>query len=268
MIRGARLLALALCAVAGLAGARERVLIPVGGTPLRLEAFVYAPATAGPHPVIVYSHGSSAGQPRATLTARRQAEFFVARGFAVVVAMRRGRGASSGESMESEEKNCDPASWKPGIASAFEDLTAVIDHARTLAGRRPLLLAGASRGGYLSVAYAADGPRRDQVAGVINFSGGWVAQAQDQCPEDFNDSSFAAFGARARAPMLWVYGAQDPYYGAEAIPRYAAQFRAGGGQMTLVSLEGRGHDVAEHPSLWKDAADAFLARFAGANAGP
>lgn len=255
-----------LCALFGVARAGEQVFIPVSGGAVRLQAFIYGPAG---RPVLIYNHGSSGGHPKSTQRARRQAEFFVARGFTVIIPMRRGRGASTGESLESEEKNCDLASWKPGLAASFDDLTAVIHHARTLTANpaSPILLAGASRGGFLSVAYAAQGPLRDQVAGVISFAGGWVAQAEDQCPQDFNATSFATFGAQASAPMLWIYGDQDPFYEAGSAAAYADRFRAAGGRLTLVRLSGQGHDVAEHPRLWTDAVDAFLAPFRGATVG-
>lgn len=261
MRRAAPAVLAALLAVSGLASADSRIFIPVDGTPVRLEAFVYSPDGPGPHPVVIYSHGSSAGHPKASLRARRQAQYFVARGFTVLVPMRRGRGASTGESLESEDKNCDLASWKPGLASAFDDLTAAIDHARTLPGvaADSLVLAGASRGGFLSVAYAAEGARRSQVRAVINFAGGWVAQAEDRCPEDFNASSFAAFGPRAAAPMLWVYGGKDPFYEAGAPASYAHRFLAAGGRLDFVLLHDQGHDVAEDPRRWPGTLDALLA---------
>jgi hypothetical protein len=71
-----------------------------------------------------------------------------------------------------------------GLQSAFQDVDAVIDYAQSLpfADASRITLVGMSRGGFLSIAYAAEGRERARVRSVINFVGGWVAQAEDQCP--------------------------------------------------------------------------------------
>jgi len=240
---------------------------------LRLHAFVYKPLGAGPHPVVIFSHGSAAGNPKANIRASVQAEYFAQRGFIVVVPMRRGRGASTGVSLESEEKNCDVRSWEPGLRAAFEDLSAVFGYVDTLAGADAsrVVLAGASRGGFLSVAYAASGERRATVVGVINFVGGWVAQAEDDCPTDFNHASFTDFGARTKVPMLWLYGENDPFYSGESIRSYAEAFKSGGGDIRfdlVKGVPGNGHALPGHPSLWGAAVDSYLASLGFRLAGP
>lgn len=233
------------------------------GTPVALEAFVYRPDSPGPNPVVVYSHGSAAGRPRASLPARAQAQYFASRGFVVIVPMRRGRGGSSGTSPEPEEKNCDPESWAPGLQAAFEDLTAAIAHAATIDGADAsrVVLAGASRGGFLSVAYAAAGERRAAAVGAINFSGGWVAQAEDQCPVDFNRAAFQRMGSASRVPMLWLYGENDPYYLTQDVADYAEVFKAAGGRLRFErvgDVPGDGHQLVSHPALWRRQVDAYL----------
>ena len=63
-----------------------------------------------------------------------------------------------------------------------------------------VVLAGESRGGFLSVAYAAQGARRSRVVGVVKFVGGWVAQAEDRYPTDFNEVAFRRYGMPFTAP--------------------------------------------------------------------
>jgi len=96
------------------------------------------------------------------------------------------------------------------------------------ASSHAVVLAGASRGGFLSVAYAAVGERWSSIVGVVNFVGGWVAQAEDNCPVDFNYTSFSALGAKTKVPMLWLYGENDAFYSWESIESYAKGFRASG----------------------------------------
>jgi dienelactone hydrolase len=265
-----RLLAcLGLASALACAQAAQAVSIPVAsatgatGTVIRLEAFVYEPVGDGPHPVVVFSHGSSAGRPKASLRARRQAEYFASRGFIVVVPMRRGRGGSTGLSLESEVKNCDIQSWAPGLQSSFEDLTAVLTYVQTLKGADAsrVLLAGTSRGGFLSVAYSALGERRRILVGVINFAGGWVAQAEDNCPTDFNHISFAEFGHGTSVPSLWLYGENDTFYSTESIHGYAEAFRAKGALLRFQVVPGvpeNGHGLADHPTLWAPIVDSYL----------
>ena len=255
---------------ASVAGAQARVTIPVptrvGGTAraLQLEGFLYRPRGTGPFPVVVLNHGSAAGAPKESWPAARLAEYFVQHNMVVVVPMRRGRGHSEGVSLESEERNCDPTSWRPGLDAAFADLTAAIDYARHVAGvdSTRVLLAGVSRGGFLSVAYAARGARRSSITGVVNWVGAWVAQRDDRCPRDFNEISFTEFGGDARAPMLWLYADNDPYNDATSIEKYARAFRAAGGKVQFVmcrTVPANGHSLPDYPELWRNTTDAYLA---------
>lgn len=266
-----RLLAccIALASALACAPAAQLVSIPVAPTgdanaaSIRLETFVYQPAGDGPHPVVVFSHGSSAGRPKASLRARSQAEYFASRGFIVVVPMRRGRGGSTGLSLESEVKNCDISSWAHGLQASFDDLTAVLTYVQALKGADAtrVLLAGTSRGGFLSAAYAAMGEKRRILKGVISFAGGWVAQAEDNCPTDFNHTSFAEFGHRTSVTSLWLYGENDPFYSAESIRSYANAFQSKGALLQFQLVPGvpeNGHGLADHPALWKPMVDSYL----------
>lgn len=244
----------------------ERVLLPVRGHPgVILEAFVYRPEVVGPSPILIFNHGAAGGEPKRSFRARAEAEAFVKRGFLVIVPMRRGRGGSTGVSPESEAKNCDLTSWLPGISLSFDDLTAAIDFGLKLpeTDKSGVILAGTSRGGFLSVAYAAEGERRSDVQAVINFSGGWVAQAEDMCPEDFNLVAFTRYGARTRARTLWLYGVGDPFYEPEAPQAYAKAFEKAGGRVAFKSTTasvGNAHFLSNHPPLWTTDVDAFLAQ--------
>jgi dienelactone hydrolase len=260
----------ALVVGASSARAQARITIPVStrvaGTArvLQLEGFLYRPRGTGPFPVVVLNHGSAGGSPKASLPAARLAGYFVRHNMIVVVPMRRGRGRSEGVSLESEERNCDPTSWWPGLDAAFADLSAAIDFARHLSGvdSTRLLLAGVSRGGFLSVAYAARGARRSSITGVVNWVGAWVAQRDDRCPRDFNAISFAEFGREAAAPMLWLYADNDPFNDATSIEQYARAFHAAGGKAQCVLLHTTaevGHALADYPELWRDTTDAYLA---------
>lgn len=230
---------------------------------LRLEATVYRPMVEGRRPLVIINHGSTGGgtvPATQTNTYEKQAPFFLERGFAVIAPMRKGRGKSDGSYAESEAQVCDFDEWTAGIASALEDLEAVIDYASTLPYVDPsrIVLVGMSRGGFLSVAYSARGRAAQQVCGVINFVGGWV---RDRCPEDFNRASFAAFGSRARHRMLWLYADNDAYYGETAVRSYAQAFIDAGGQADFrlySGVAGDGHYLQDQLHVWAPDAGRFL----------
>lgn len=234
------------------------------GAVFSLQAFVYRPMVGGKHPVLLLSHGSSGGDPKQETPQAEQAKFLTDRGYLVVVPMRRGRGTSGGSSLESEDKNCDPASWRTGLDAAFEDVTAALDFAAALpdVDASRVVLAGESRGGFLSVAYAAQGARRASVVGAINFVGGWVAQAEDHCPADFNEVAFRRYGASASIPELWLYGDNDRFYSTSSIRSYVRAFRSRGGKAAfnlIANVPNNGHWLPGYPQLWSAQVDRYLA---------
>jgi len=246
------------------------VRIPVtepgaGGKRLSLEATLYRPAGGGPHPVVLFNHGSTGGGTVAasvTLRPTRQAPFFVERGFAVLAPMRRGRGASEGVSAE-YEGTCDPQILAPGLARGIEDVDAAMTYVRAQpwadAGR--VVIAGQSPGGILSVAYAAHRP--GAVRAAINFAGGWTRDGCDEGGHGFNQATFSAAGGRARVPMLWLYAEQDRFYSVPWIRRYHLGFAQAGGDAMLhvfPAFGGEGHRLVDRVEIWQSAANEFLRR--------
>jgi dienelactone hydrolase len=84
-----------------------------------------------------------------------------------------------------------------------------------------LALAGHSRGGVLSAAYAADHP--GTLKGALNFSGGWK---QDTCGmQDINLDLFAAIGQRTATPGLFLYARGDGFYADASMQKYGEAYR-------------------------------------------
>ena len=198
---------------------------------------------APPAPLAVLSHGSSDGvDPRITISMEGEARWLRDRGYAVLVPMRRGRGASDG--VYAETNCCDledlvPRDCSAGLSEALDDLHAAMGFGLRQPGVRPdpVLLAGVSRGGFLSIAYAGLHPM--EVSGVISFVGGWTA---DWCNGDFNTQRLAEAGAGAKAPQLWLHAENDLYYGADHIRENHAAFTAAGGRAAMHMLAGVPHD--------------------------
>jgi pimeloyl-ACP methyl ester carboxylesterase len=117
-----------------------------------------------------------------------------------------------------------------------------------------VLIAGQSRGGILSVAYAAE--RAETVRGVINFAGGWTSQRCDEGGRGFNSATFRSAGGRTRIPMLWLYAEEDGLLGIVGERYYGPLPRRRVAAFTFPrSADGR---LVDRVELWK--ADDFLQR--------
>ena len=249
----------------------ETVWIPMTEKPplgapreLSLEGMLYRPASPGRVAVIVFNHGSTgAGRvsPKSTDQYRypEVARFFVERGWAVLVPMRRGRGASGGEYLERYE--CDRATLERGVDRAVGDLDAVLAFVSSQPWADPdrLLLGGMSRGGLLSVLYPSR--RGTKAKGVINFAGGWTVERCDRVTR-FNGDSFAEAGRSGKLPMLWVYSENDRNYGPGAVQSYHRAFIQAGGTAELQIFPPIGHDghilLPGAVTVWQTAVQDFL----------
>jgi pimeloyl-ACP methyl ester carboxylesterase len=241
----------------------EEIRIPErqGGRPEKttwLQATVYRSPRSGRQPVIVFNHGSTGnGKVSASAVARmwNEAMAFREMGFATVVPMRRGRGGSGGEFLE----EAPDAGSEAQLDRALADLDATVDFMREQSFVDPdrVIVAGQSRGGFLSVVYAARHP--DKVAGVVNFSGGWWGERAPR--SEFNFQEVGVAGRGSRVPMLWLYADHDSYYSLGYVERLFAAFKAAGGRGALFEvrdLPGEGHFLSSWPEKWSGAVRSYL----------
>jgi dienelactone hydrolase len=264
-------LAALLCGAVAQAQQTRMVPVKVDGQTLRLEMRIYAPASETAAPTLVFNHGST-GRGRDPLLFTRSidfpalAQFFVERGFAVVMPMRRGRGGSEGLYDEgfaadrSQGYTCDPSRSIPGADRALRDIEAAMDAilAMPFVDRTRVVIGGQSRGGILSVAYAGRHP--EQLKGVINFVGGWMS---DRCAtaSEINQTLLNR-GAQYPEEMIWLYGDQDPFYSLAHTRENFAVFRTAGGKGAFHEFpappDGNGHRISSHPDLWRADVDRYL----------
>jgi dienelactone hydrolase len=231
---------------------------------LQLEATLYRPSSAGPHPVVVFNHGSTgAGRqsPRVTVRYPETARFFVERGMAVLTAMRRGRGGSGGEYLE--RYDCDSAVLAAGVERAIADLDTVMAFVtqQPWADTTRLVLGGMSRGAFLSIVYSSS--RRTRARGVINFAGGWTVERCDT-RLGFHERVLTQAGRAAPVPTLWLYSENDRNYGPAAIRSYHRAFTGAGGRADLHLFPPIGHDghilLPPRVDVWSSAVGDFLDR--------
>lgn len=249
----------------------SRVHDPALGRPCNLAATFYCPPgepKRGGWPLVVFSHGSTAGPGRIPrrqmLRYPLQARYFLDRGFAFLVPMRRGRGESEGDYVEGYA--WDRLKFAEGFSHALDDLAAVIAHMRRqpqINGRR-IVVAGQSRGGLLSIAYAGQHPQG--IAGGISFAGGWIGDPGGTIVDpgaagDFIRDVCMRAGAGAATPSLWLY-ASDDLYPPASVRRWHDAYTAAGGEAQLYIFppvaDGGRQRLLDRPVLWQSAVDAYL----------
>jgi dienelactone hydrolase len=240
------------------------------GKPVRLEVVIFRPQGTGPFPLAVINHGSTGrGTNPALFTetwfSADLAELLNDRGWIVAFPQRRGRGKSDGRYDEGLQEvrllgyACNTDIALRGADRALGDIDAAIAvlRRRQDVAPGPILIGGISRGGILSIAYA--GRHLKQVAGVINFVGGWLGERCDVA-STVNHALFER-GAAYKRPTIWLYGQHDPFYSIAHSRDNFAAFEKAGGRGQFLEFEapaGHGHFILGRPNLWSGPIDSYL----------
>lgn len=240
------------------------------GKAIRLEVVIFRPSGPGPFPLAVINHGSTGrgdkpAQFTETVFFTELADFLNDRGWIVAFPQRRGRGKSDGLYDEGLADNRirgytgDIYTTSRGADRALSDIDAAITALRKRqdVASAPVLIGGNSRGGVLSIAYAGLHP--EQVAGVINFVGGWLSESYSTA-STVNRLLFIR-GASYGRPTIWLYGQHDTNYSIAHCRDNFAAFEKAGGLGKFVEFDmpvGQGHFVIGRPSLWSGPIDSYL----------
>ena len=265
--------------VTGTAGAQgattpdggELWLIPSPAAGILMRASVYRPAGAGPFPLAIINHGSEqdpnerALAPLPAFPALTQ--WFLARGYAVVVPERLGHGLTGGPYLE-DQGPCDGPDYVAAGNGAADSIAAAMKYMAGQAGFRPtgIIVAGNSAGAWGALALAARHPAG--VSAVVDFAGGRGGHDDGMplknCSPDRLVAAAGIFGKGERIPTLWLYAANDTYFPPELSQRMADAFRAAGGNveyhlLPAVGEEGHGLITTSGPSApWVPYVDAFV----------
>lgn len=263
------LLALLLCQPV-LAGERqERLQIPFpanrNGEAVHLEGLLLMPDGPGPFPLAVLNHGTGA-------QAKRQkpedldflARWFLDRGWAAAMVMRRSFGKSGG--LYHEAYACPNPDYLKAGQRAAEDVRASIAHLRDLPGidRERIVLVGQSSGGWAVLAAAAEAI--PGVRGTVSFAGGRGGNQKGErnCPPEENlIEAGRSFGRQAKVPSLWIYAANDNLTPIDLMRRVQEAYAQGAPDSVLRYYDdpkAGGHFVLRHPEYWGGELEAFLAR--------
>ena len=233
----------------------------------------YRPRGSGPFPWLVMSHGT-APTPAANRTIGRYRSLnpireWVRRGYAVIVPVRRGYGASGGATFGDSYGTCARPDFRRAAEGAALDLLATIEWARSQPDldQKRWLLVGQSAGGFASIYTASKRPQG--LVAVLAFAPGRGGRPDTHpglpCAPEPMARLFAAIGPRITVPVLWFYAENDAYIGPAAAKLWFESFSAAGGRGELVMLppfpDNRGHGVypsAKGAPLWTAAVAKFF----------
>lgn len=213
-----------------------------------LTGTLYKPKGQGPFPVVLLNHGSPARARDRDLMGRYrlipQIREFLGMGFAVLVPMRRGYGASPGDYAEGYGPCTGAARFDKSGSESARDVISAIEYVRgrpSLDARR-IVLAGQSAGGFAALAAAAQSPAG--VVAVINIAGGRGGNGQDgmPCGHEVMTGLLAKYGSATTAPVLWLYSDNDKYFGPAASKAWYSAFEGAGGKGKYVLTSAFGSD--------------------------
>ena len=250
---------------------------------IHLVTYIYRPLKNDRHEVVLFSHGSTGGlasSPKepggVNAPPRTVVQFFVSRGYTVAAPMRRGRGESTGTYVEEcsvYTGQCTVADQvtlgEREIREALLDTDAVIQQlilGRLAPRESKILLAGHSRGGFLSLILAGERPQL--LKGVINFAGGWygvtdrLTSAENQQRMDDQKARLTRAAKRAGAPTIWFYAARDAFYKEGVSQELHRYWQSAGGRAEFVFIAQHSlpnaHLALSDLRLWEQQADDFL----------
>ncbi|PWT91197.1 MAG: dienelactone hydrolase [Proteobacteria bacterium] len=220
-------------------------------------------------PFLLLNHGragDSAGRQSFTPTIyHANARYFVSRGFAVFVPVRIGYGASGGPDIENGGA-CEAKHFPPAYEAAAEQGLAVIAFAKKQKYVDPArgIVVGQSFGGATAIALASKSV--PGVLAAVNFAGGGGGDPDNRpehpCGADRMAQLFGSYGATSHIPTLWLYSANDRYWGPTWPRTWHRAFLAHGGSGRLVELppyKSDGHrSFTGNPDAWKPEFEAFL----------
>lgn len=255
------------------AARRERLMLPVtvDGQQLALGVILYRPAGDGPFPTLIFHHGSTGFANDPFLVAHpfdpsALVGWFTARGWAVALPSRRGRGGSDGVYDEGVLRggtpgySADQTVTLAGAARALADIDAVTPAILDLpfVDRTRFVVGGQSRGGILSLAWS--GRRPTSPRAVINFVGGWLGGGS--ATGTAVNQNLMTRRATEAPPSLWLYGDQDPYYPLPFSRANFAAFETAGGKGTFHDFQPpqglTGHEIVWAPQLWSTTLEVYL----------
>jgi dienelactone hydrolase len=247
------------------------ITVPATGSHVfLLETVVYRPSGPGPFPLVTINHGKprpTGIEPRAMHPSfAAAAHWFVARGFAVAVPMRRGYGASQGD-IGDAAGSCDHRDYFASARLTAAEMEGVVAYFRqqSFVDPKNVVVVGHSWGGLGALGVAYDAP--PGVVAIVNFAGGGGSFAPGRIcgGQERLIADVGRLGVGDHIPEIWLYAANDHYFAPPlAHAMYDAYRAAAKAPVTFVDLPAFGDDghmtfIRGDPAIWAPAVGRFLA---------
>lgn len=229
--------------------------VPVPAVGASIVVTSFKPHGDGPFPWLMLSHGTATTAEANRAIGRYRplnpVREWVRRGYAVLVPVRRGYGASGGDKFGDAYGSCRKPDFRRAGEGAALDLLATVEWAKAqpdLDARRWLLV-GQSAGGFASIYTASKHP--EGLVAVLAFSPGRGGNPDtrrgEPCASDRMAELFAAIAPQIAVPVLWFYAENDECIGPRVQKLWFESFRAAGGRGVLIVTPpfpyARGHGV-------------------------
>lgn len=248
---------------------RVPVELEDGSRTITLDATTFQPDGEGPFPLAVFTHGAARNAPRdGPYDFRPDAaiRWFLARGYAVAVVIRRGYGRSEGQRSVVEDESS-PRLIKL-IDERAHDITSAVGYFKDqqFVVADDIVLVGFSAGGNSVLTTASKAPRG--VRGIIAFAPGSATINRNELTHaDLMERVFREYGSTAKLPVLWIYTENDEFYSPKLAKFFFEAYTSESDakqELAILPLEGEnGHDLFlrdEGPKVWGPVVELFLER--------
>ena len=220
-------------------------------------------------PYLLFSHGrAGTDQERGKFgrsSEKRNSEYFVSKGFTVILPTRIGYGVSGGPDADYSGA-CGNKNYLEARKVAIDQSKQVLNHVFDFSyiDRTKGIVVGQSVGGFTTIGLSAE--NISGLKGAINFAGGDggdpIKSTEKPCGDYLIKDTFAKYGASNKVPTLWLYSVNDKFWGEQLPKDWFAAFQKAGGKGQFISLPAYkedGHSIFRGDlNAWKNDFEKFI----------
>ena len=220
-------------------------------------------------PYLLFSHGrAGTDQERGKFgrsSEKRNSEYFVSKGFTVILPTRIGYGVSGGPDADYSGA-CGNKNYLEARKVAIDQSKQVLNHVFDFSyiDKSKGIVVGQSVGGFTTIGLSAE--NIPGLKGAINFAGGDggdpIKSAEKPCGDYLIKDTFAKYGASNKVPTLWLYSVNDKFWGEQLPKDWFAAFQKAGGKGQFISLPAYkedGHSIFKGDlNAWKNDFEKFI----------
>ena len=220
-------------------------------------------------PYLLFSHGrAGTDQERGKFgrsSEKRNSEYFVSKGFTVILPTRIGYGVSGGPDADYSGA-CGNKNYLEARKVAIDQSKQVLNHVFDFSyiDKTKGIVVGQSVGGFTTIGLSAE--NISGLKGAINFAGGDggdpIKSAEKPCGDYLIKDTFAKYGASNKVPTLWLYSVNDKFWGEQLPKDWFVAFQKEGGKGQFVSLPAfkeDGHSIFRGDlNAWKNDFEKFI----------